>query len=421
LDDDKDGIQNNDMINNSLLNSKNMFSLKNMINNKNYNSKKKRGLMRRQETSLRFQLANLEKTILESEDNEALVWLSRILVMSTVDEIMVCQRVAQLLVRVAAEDISSEDEKALKLAAAVWVTVRDNSVKQNQQLSSPETLALVTIYLARAKKGTLVQEALLEAHVSVKADNCGCIGRRGGGVGAAKARGFLFPTRKLCFAITNIRKFVLRSDLENSLYWLSCSVLHIRRQTRPYSWRRRMMALDLAANFRGFAQDFLNDKNAEEICEATYSLFDFVPEKYDPCGDISDIECVLALVVVRLVKAPKVDFVKETFKSIMTVKRTMEVSPSITGRESISRSVSVIKTPGKEKEAKKKKSAVTNKPKNNGEDMSLFNFGTVKGWLRHSERRGGSNQLEEPSCRLKPDDARIFVSSIDDSTNRRLT
>ena len=64
LDDDKDGIQNNDMINNSLLNSKNMFSLKNMINNKNYNSKKKRGLMRRQETSLRFQLANLEKTIL---------------------------------------------------------------------------------------------------------------------------------------------------------------------------------------------------------------------------------------------------------------------------------------------------------------------------------------------------------------------
>jgi len=173
---------------------------------------KRRRLRRRQETSLQFQLTNLEKTILESEDSESLVWLSRILVMSSVDEMELCQRVAHLLVRVAAENISSEDEKALKLAAAVWVTVREMEPQKQLQLSNGETLALMTIYLARATKAALVRDAMMEAHVSVRADNCGCRGsRKGGGVGAAPARGYIFPAKKLCHAVNNIRKFLLRT------------------------------------------------------------------------------------------------------------------------------------------------------------------------------------------------------------------
>lgn len=383
-------------------------------------SKKRRHLRRRQEKSLQFQLTNLEKAILDSEDNEALVWLSRILIMSSVDTIELCQRVAKVLVRIAAENISSEDTKALKLAAAVWVTVRETEPHKHLQLSNQETLALVTIYLSRATKGHLVRDAMMEAHASVQADDCVCCGARGGGVGAAEARGRLFPVKKLCHAVNNVRKFLLRSDLENSLYWLSCTVLHIRRQTRPYSWRRRMMAMNLTASFRGFAKDFVYAPFVEEILDSAFSLFDFNPEKYEPAGDLRDIECVLALVVVKLVNAPKIEYVKETFKEILAAKRRMEATASYIGSDRLSlhsrsishvnhvpksRTVSInrfkLKTNSKTNSINKKgsKTRKTNQLTGNGEDLSLFKFSTVRNWLDRNQA------IEKAASRLNPEDA----------------
>jgi len=367
---------------------------------------KSRRLRRRQEKSLNFQLLNLENAILESEENEALVWLSRILVMSSVDQMHLCRRVARLLVGVAAKDITSEDEKALKLAAAVWVTVREVLTQTHLQLSIQETLALVTIYLARATKGALVHDAMIEAHDSVMADNCVCRrGRRGGGLGVAPARGYAYPKKKLCHAINNTRKFLLRSDLENSLYWLSCSCLHIRRQTRPYSWRRRMMALELVAHYRGFAHDFVDDPGAHEIGDAAFSLFDYVPEKYEPCGDLRDLECVLALVIVRIAQAPKVDYVRRTFREILEVKWRMDGVPSASRSEAGASESgrSQLRTPKMKKEDEKQNRG-SKRPKKleNGEDLSVFKFSTVKAWLRlNSERRGGASMHDN----LAPEDA----------------
>jgi len=364
---------------------------------------------KRREKSLRFQLTNLEKAILDSEDNEALVWLSRILVMSTGDQVELCKSVSRLLVRIAAEDVNSQDEEAFKLAAAVWVCVRESFNCKKLCLSARETLALATIFMARTDKSRLVHEALTEAQQRVAADGrccgLGCGGqRRGGGVGAfASARGSLFSAEKLSHSIDNIRMFLLRSDMENSLYWLAQTLRHIRRLSRKNSPRRHMVALHLASFLRGFAHDFVDDEAAEDVADAAFSVLDFAPNKYEACGDLSELESVLALVVVKLAQAAKGEFVQSTVQTVLRIKRRMEATGSASmERGSASRkSLSIARNVSEEDSRKKKR-----QPKNveskgsrvqaaNGEDMSLFQFETVKGWLQRRRPQGGSG-LRKP-------------------------
>ena len=51
-----------------------------------------------------------------------------------------------------------------------------------------------------------------------------------------------------------------------------------------------MSALCLASFLRGFAHDFIDDEAAEAAADAAFSVFDFAPNKYEPCGDVADLE-----------------------------------------------------------------------------------------------------------------------------------
>merc|ERR1719462_544264 len=78
-----------------------------------------------------------------------------------------------------------------------------------------------------------------------------------------------------------------------------------------------MVALHLASFLRGFAHDFVDDEAAEDVADAAFSVLDFAPNKYEACGDLSELESVLALVVVKLAQAAKGEFVEATGSASM--------------------------------------------------------------------------------------------------------
>jgi len=352
---------------------------------------KQRKRIKQQEVSTRYQLANLRKAINDPvcSEEEALTWLTRVLTLSTLSDAYLQRSVAKLLVTISVEDIQFEEPDAFCLAAAGWVVNRDFSSQRKLRYSPQEILALIVLYMNRAPKSHLLKDAFEEANQKTKKNHCCGFGHRE------------FTATD---ALLALRKGILQSDLENSLYWLAvfmavvttskygatfsatatvlcCSGPRLRRKNRMH-----LHILKGVAFLRCICYDFIDCRDALDVADAAFSVVDFVPTQFES-ADLDVLKYVLALLVVAMVRAPKQDIIEDRMDRIVSVKRRLEGS-----RMSLERKKSTESRQSKDKGDRRRSTKEINRTEggqqsrlNNGEDTSIFDFTRTRDWSRRRE------------------------------------